>query len=43
MLHSLKNVRFNLFVDNDGEIAPISKSDAHIARKLFLSWCEPQL
>jgi len=42
VLHNLKNVRFNLFVDNDGEIAPISKSDAHTAKKLFLSWCEPQ-
>ena len=42
VLHDLKNVRFNLFVDNDGEITPISKSDAHTAKKLFLSWCEPQ-
>ena len=42
VLHNLKNVRFNLFVDNDGEIAPISKSEAHTAKKLFLSWCEPQ-
>lgn len=42
VLHNLKNIRFNLFVDNDGEIAPISKSEAHTAKKLFLSWCESQ-
>ena len=42
VLHNLKNIRFNLFIDNDGEITPISKSDAHTAKKLFLSWCEPQ-
>lgn len=40
VLYNLKNVQFNLFVDNDGEIAPISKREAHTAKKLLLSWCE---
>lgn len=42
VLHNLKNVKFNLFVESNGEIAPISKSEAHTAKKLFLSWCESQ-
>lgn len=39
LLHNLKNVRFNLFANNKGEITPISKSEAHTAKKLVLSWC----
>jgi hypothetical protein len=39
VLHNLKNVRFNLFTENKGEIIPVSKSEAHTAKKLFLSWC----
>lgn len=40
VLHNLKNMRFNLFADNHGEIEPICKREAHNAKKLLLSWCQ---
>lgn len=39
VLHNLQNVRFKLFVENNGEIRPISKNEAYTAKKLLLSWC----
>lgn len=38
VLHNLKPVSFNLFIEDNGEIIPISKSEAHKAKKLLLSW-----
>lgn len=39
VLHNLEHIRFNLFTEDNGEIKPISKSEAHTAKKLLLSWC----
>ena len=38
VLHNLENVRFKLFTENKGEIEPISKSEAHTAKRLLLRW-----
>ena len=38
VLHNLDLVNYDLFKDNNGEIIPISKEEAHSAQKLFLSW-----
>ncbi len=38
VLHNLKPVAFNLFVEDNGEIISITKSEAHNAKKLLLSW-----
>ena len=39
VLHSLGHIRFNLFTEDNGEIKPVSKDEAHAAKKLYLSWC----
>ena len=39
VLHNLEHIKFNLLVEDCGEIIPIAKSEAHTAKKLFLSWC----
>ena len=38
VLHNLKSLRFKLYAENKGEIEPISKSKAHTAKNLLLSW-----
>ena len=38
VLQGLKNLKFNLFAENNGEIEPISKSKAHTAKNLLLRW-----
>ena len=42
VLHNLKNLRFKLYAENRGEIEPISKSKAHTAKNLVLSWIKPR-
>lgn len=39
VLHNLEHIKFNLLVEDCGEIIPIAKNEAHTAKKLFLSWC----
>lgn len=38
VLQNLNPIYFNLFVEDRGEINPISKEEAHTAKKLLLSW-----
>lgn len=40
VLYQLKPVHFNLFIEDNGEIRPISKSNTHTAKKLLLSWSD---
>lgn len=40
ILHNLKPLRFNLYILDNEEIKPVSKAEAHTAKKLYLSWCE---
>ncbi len=38
VLHNLNPIPFSLFVENNGEILPISKSEAPSHKKILLSW-----
>lgn len=40
VLHNLDLVNYDLFKENNGEIIPVSKEEAHSAKKLFLRWCD---
>lgn len=38
VLQNLEPVLYRLYSEHDGEITPISKAEAHLAKKIFLSW-----
>ena len=42
VLHKMTPVHFNLYKENNGEIIPVEKSDAHTAKKLLLNWVDSQ-
>ncbi len=42
VLHNLKNIRYNLFAEKNGEIIPVPKSEVHTVNRLLLSWVKSQ-
>lgn len=42
VLHNMTPVHFNLYRENNGEIIPVEKGDAHMAKKLLLNWVDSQ-